>query len=351
MAEKRHVQYLDVLKGVTIFLVVVGHAFHFGFSYYDSPLLYVLRSIDMPIFLLLSGMLASGSLDYTLGGVKDYWLKKTRQLLLPLSILPFIYAILYNIDIKHLVFDRMHGGYWFTLCLFEMFVLLYGVRYIDKVFNKSKSIYVEVLLLLISLAFVLLIDEPWRLAHRISWEALSWGKTNYLYYYFIFGYILGKYPHVEGLFTTSKVQLISACVFLVCIYSEIKGTKIGYGIPASFSGAIMAYSTAKILGEGSSKINVLLASIGRESRTIYLTHYLLLCSAPMVGSFLKNLRQSSDRIFLWEVLLGSVYAITVISATLLLVKLFRSNPYLNTLFYGKPLSRIHGSQAYVTRKN
>lgn len=336
MGRKQHIQYIDVLKGVTIFLVVVGHAFHFGFEYYRSPLLYVLRSIDMPIFLFLSGMLGATALKFSGADIVAYWSKKARQLLLPLCTLPFLYAWIYNIDLEHLLLDRMHGGYWFTLTLFEMFLLLYVVRYLNHHFNKGEKPIFELSLAILSLIFVLLIDEPWRIAHPISWEALSWGKMNYLYYYFLFGYFVGKYSQLERLISSQEAQVISAIVFVVCTYAEYQGHLLMDRIPASFSGLVMAYATAKYLGEKNTRINHFWSYLGKESRTIYLTHFFFLFTAPAVGQFLKDFK-GTKRIFLYEVGTASIYALIVIAATLLLVKLFKSNAYLNTLFYGKKL--------------
>lgn len=338
MSHKQHIQYIDVLKGVTIFLVVVGHAFHFGFEYYRSPLLYVLRSIDMPIFLFLSGMLGAKALSFEGQDIKAYWLKKARQLLLPLCTLPFLYASIYNIDIVHLLLDRMHGGYWFTLTLFEMFVLLYVVRYLNHRFNTEQKPLVEGLIALISLVFVLAIDRPWMLLHPTSWEALSWGKMNYLYYYFLFGYFVGKHTRLEELISSQAVQLASACVFTFCIYQECKGYIWLERIPASFSGLIMAYATAKRLGGVNTRFNRFWVYLGKESRTIYLTHFFFLFTAPTVGQFLKDFK-GAKRIFLYEAGAAAVYALLVIGATLLLVRLIKSNDYLNTLCYGKQLPK------------
>lgn len=338
MAEKAHIQYLDVLKGVIIFLVVVGHAFHFGFEYYRSTLFYILRNIDMPIFLFLSGLLGSSVLRFDTHSVVAYWLKKARQLLLPLCTLPFLYALFFDIEWKHLLLDRMHGGYWFTLSLFEMFVLLYLVRATNTLVNKGDKPWVEPILAILSLVFVLLIDEPWQKLHAPSWEALSWGKTNYLYYYFLFGYFVGKHKRIEELICTSQVQFIALAVFTACIYREVTVHRVLDGIPASFTGIMMAYATAKRLGNNSNALNKVCAYLGRESRSIYLTHYFLLFSAPMLGKWLKSFKGDS-RLFLLECLAASGYAIIVIGATLLLVRMLKSNEYLNTLFYGKRLPR------------
>lgn len=339
MGHKEHIQYLDVLKGVTIFFVVVGHAFHFGFEYYRSTLLYVLRSIDMPIFLFLSGMLGAGALSFRAAGIRDYWLKKSRQLLLPLCTLPFLYALVYDIELRHLLLDRMHGGYWFTLTLFEMFALLYIARVANRLSNRGDSPWIEILWLALSLAFVQLVDAPWEHLHPSSWEALSWGKMNYLYQYFLLGYLAGRYQAIERILSSTAVQAIATLVFFACIYRETTAQAVLGGVPASLSGLIMAYATAKRLGNGSSRLNTFWAYLGRESRTIYLTHYFLLFSLPAVGKYLKGI-QNDDRIFLIEALCASAYALVVIGATLLLVRMLRSNDYLNTLFYGKRLPRV-----------
>lgn len=343
MAEKAHLQYLDVLKGVVIFLVVVGHAFHFGFQYYDSLLLQILKSIDMPIFLFLSGYLGAGVISFDRKSIAKYWAKKGRQLLLPLCTLPFIYALIFGIDLEHLLLDRMHGGYWFTFVLFEMFLLLYLVRRANSLVNKEGKPIVEVALALISLFFVLLIDTPWELAHKVSWEAMSWGKMNYLYYYFLFGYFAGRYKSLERVISDYPAQAISAVVFTFCTYQAMDHNPVLDGIPASFSGIVMAYATAKRLGGLDTKTNRFWAYLGKESRAIYLTHYFLLFSAPMVSKFLKSLK-GAERIFLWEALSASVYAFVVIASTLLLVRLLKSNVYFDTLFYGKSLPRREGTK-------
>lgn len=344
MVYKEQLQHLDVLKGSIIFLVVVGHAFHFGFDYYRSTLLYILRSIDMPIFLFLSGLLGAGAIKFERASVINYWLKKGRQLLLPLTTLPFLYALFFGIEFEHLVFDRMHGGYWFTLVLFEMFLLLFIVRWINSLVNKSENPAIEVGLTLASLAFVLLIDEPWQRVHPITWEALSWGKTNYLYYYFLFGYFVGRYHKLQELISSLPLQTASFFIFLLGMYWTVTRRELFDGILTSFSGLILAYGTAKRVGDSPSRMNRLLSYLGKESRTIYLTHYFFLFSAPMVGKYLLSLK-NLERIFMWELLASGMYALIVIAVTLLAVKLITGNPVLSLLFYGRKSREVGGREA------
>lgn len=336
MAEKNHLQYLDVYKGAIIFLVVVGHAFHFGFAYYQSPLLTMLKSLDMPSFLFMSGFLGAGVLSFDRKSIVSYWLKKSRQLLLPLATLPFLYAYLYKLDMMNILLDKMHGGYWFTFSLFEMFVLVYLVRVLNRLINKKNSAFVEVVLSLLSLAFVLLIDDPWQQHHVRSWEALSWGKMNYLYYYFLFGYFVGRFKELEQVITTPIIHALSGIAFVLLLKHDVHAKPMLDGLLTSFSGVLFAYATVKQIGNLKTRANSLLSYLGKESRTIYLTHYFFLCSVPIAGNFLKT-QVGSERIFLWELLLSFTYAGLVVAVTLVAVRIIRSSKILDTLFYGKRL--------------
>lgn len=338
MKTKQHLQYIDVLKGVVIFFVVVGHAFHFGFSYYQSPLLSVLRSIDMPIFMTLAGLLASrGALEFSPEGCKAFWSKKARQLFLPLLTLPTLYALCYNIPSSEMIFGMYHGGYWFTWVLFLMFVLWFAFRLLSHFLNPRQDAFVEVLLASLTLLFVLAVDAPWQAASPESYAAMSWGKMNYLYHHFLIGYFVGRYTELRALVLDPLVTALSALSFCFLIYLECTQQAVLGGIPAALCGVVMALGLAYRLGRGASRVNSLLAYLGRESRTIYFTHYFLLFSAPFVREFLLGLRRTGARTLGWEVLFAFVYAAVVIALTLLVVRLIKSNPYLAWLCYGKAL--------------
>lgn len=337
MYKPQKLQYLDVLKGVIIFFVVVGHAFHFGFAYYRSPLLLMLRSMDMPIFLFVSGLLASGSLLFTLSGVKAYWFKKGRQLLLPLLGLPIAYALLRDVPIEEIAFGMMHGGYWFTLVLFEMFVLLYGVRYLSHLLNPKGRISIEVLLLALSLVCVVGISPWWQSHSSLTYEALSWEKTHTLYLYFILGYLAGRYDAFHKLVTNPVVHVVAGLSFATLIYLEGM-FMFKAPVPSSLSGMIFAYASAYRIGGYSLSVNRAIARLGQESRTIYLTHYLFLFSVPGVRPYLISL---SPGVKLWatELVLSFVYAGLIIAITLFAVRLIKLSPWLTTLCYGKRLPK------------
>lgn len=340
LTHKSHWQHIDVLKGVAIFLVVVGHAFHFGFAYYGSPLFLVLRSIDMPIFVFLSGYLAAaGTLRFDAAGYGAFWRKKARQLFLPLLTLPTIYAIFYSIPAEEMLWGVHHGGYWFTWVLFEMFVLWFVFRLLNHYTNPNHSSMLEVLWALLTLSFVLWIDHPWQSISPQTYGAFSWGKMHYLYHQFLLGYFVCRYPRLEAGLIRPEVMALATILFVYLIYTEYTLGSVLGGIPASLSGVVMALGLATHLGKAKTRINSLLAYLGSESRTIYFTHYFLLFSVPMVRPFLFDTINAGGRVFMWEVLSACLYAALVVVATLVVVKLLKANPILAFLCYGKALAK------------
>lgn len=334
---KTHLQHLDVLKGVTIFFVVVGHAFHFGYEYYRSPLLTMLVSMDMPIFLFISGLLGASTLKFGTTEIVAYWRKKSRQLLLPLITLPTLYAIIHRIPSSEIWLGRMHGGYWFTLVLFEMFVLLYIVRWINEYVNRQRHPLIELALLGSSLIGVLIIDPVWHDLAPQSYEAMSWAKTSQLYLYFIIGYLAGRYELFRAWLCSPLVHATTGIAFVLLVrHDYILGTPMLGGVATSLTGMIFAYATACAIGDRESYANRLWAYLGRESRTVYLTHFFILFSAPGVGEWLRS-QPTTSRTIMWEAIASSSYALIVIALTLIIVRIIRSSAILDLLCYGKRL--------------
>ncbi len=72
---------LDLLKAFAIYLVIWGHAImHFRPNFEESVSFNVIYSFHMPLFMMLSGYFATSSIRL---GIKEFFAKKFRQLLLP----------------------------------------------------------------------------------------------------------------------------------------------------------------------------------------------------------------------------------------------------------------------------
>ena len=59
---KQRIDYIDRMKGLAIFLVVMGHVSGMAFAQSDDVVYIVISSFHMPLFMFLSGLVAYSGL-------------------------------------------------------------------------------------------------------------------------------------------------------------------------------------------------------------------------------------------------------------------------------------------------
>ena len=124
-----------MLKGIAIFLVVIGHVLTMCIRDIDRAVLFkFVEKIHMPIFFFISGYLTfklgkDGKLN------KPDLLSRAKQLLIPFFAVSTLWIYYFpNSGLQSpfvstwegLYFSAGKNGYWFTLCLFEI-ILLYWI--------------------------------------------------------------------------------------------------------------------------------------------------------------------------------------------------------------------------------
>lgn len=130
--------YLDLAKGIGIFLVVLGHA-----SLKNEYVTSYIYSFHMPLFFVIAGMLLYATDSYT-RPLKNIFLGKLRTLMLPYLIFSIIYSL---IDlIRHDTYTRTNavfsiclqgsGPLWFlpTLFISEIIIILL-LKYLGKLWG------------------------------------------------------------------------------------------------------------------------------------------------------------------------------------------------------------------------
>lgn len=123
---------IDVLRGILIFFVVLGHSTH-------GPLHDFIFLFHMPLFFMMSGTLISKNRLTE----KEYFLKKVKQLMIPY----FAYGILDTLFIRHnakLFLRFLWGGraigfvYWYATCyLFSLLLLIFLMSNFSEKICKS----------------------------------------------------------------------------------------------------------------------------------------------------------------------------------------------------------------------
>ena len=114
-------------------MVIEGHVrlFGFGIETYDTLSGLMLYTFNMPIFFFVSGFLAYKDKQENgrelLGNI---W-KKFLFLVIPAVVVKFLRDLLHQQNPLHVLLDGF-GGYWFTITLFECFLLYYLLTMLMK---------------------------------------------------------------------------------------------------------------------------------------------------------------------------------------------------------------------------
>ena len=139
---KQRIDYIDRMKGLAIFLVVMGHVYGFAFAQSDAVANRLISSFHMPLFMFLSGLVACS------GATKPFWNlpklgRKLRGLLLPLLVFGMCFTMTWAKDfgsgLKCFLESPNKNGYWYlmTLAVFYVSLSLYRL-------NVKQKWYVDV---------------------------------------------------------------------------------------------------------------------------------------------------------------------------------------------------------------
>lgn len=150
--ERNYFYYFDVMKGIAIILMVMGHVMLFSFDINPSePSKFIY--FNMPIFFYISGFLAYKKFD-SFKEVGKRIMHRGIVLLFPYVIFLNLYSYFENGTINILLTLVGGGRYWFlyTLFLISIFFILY-----EYIIRKVKSAIIYAILWLIPYAALMLL--------------------------------------------------------------------------------------------------------------------------------------------------------------------------------------------------
>jgi len=156
---------IDFLKGIAIFLVVLGHVLQYGLNdYSNNPIFVIIYSFHMPLFIFLSGYIAyfSFSKDKKI----SYIFKRFIQLMLPFvfwgvlvcfmeSFLSYYKDGIFPIGeyLLNLLIVPEHGlWYLYVLFIFNIVHFLLSVIY-----KKIKTNYIKICIVIMSISLIVLL--------------------------------------------------------------------------------------------------------------------------------------------------------------------------------------------------
>lgn len=326
-AGKNRELWIDVLRGITMLLVVYSHV-----CGTRSDLNSYFITTRMPLFFFISGFfIYSVEYDYSL-----LWRRLKNRLtkqLYPTIILFCLFVLLFcKCRLSYYFFDEYKAGYWFTytsvlyfLTLAPLLVLFHKLR-----INSAGRILVFLGILILS-GFIQ--DATTHLFKIKFWRLLSFQHyITYLRYLVagcIFRILWNKYDKKLMRWSLFVVSIIGFMIFNV--YASILWESL-----TSFCGIyFMLFLIYKLTAHCyESKILGFFSFIGSMTLEIYLLHYFVLWAGVYNLPFYKNLLQTTTNTP-WEFPLVFIISLSVALISLLIVFVLRKLNIYRFIFWKK----------------
>lgn len=347
---KQRLHYFDVIKGIAILLVVMGHVMIMGIHQIDRAFLFKLISrIHMPLFFFISGYFCYKTAENGKIIIPNI-ISKAKQLLIPFFCVSTLWIYYFphsgiesplNSTWSGLYCDVWKNGYWFTFTLFEL-LCIYCV--IVPIFNRLKNTIMQIITLIIFCALF------YYLSHNINPKISSILSISLMVQYmpiFFIGIIAKKHQVMFNSLLNSNIVITTALIlgsvlmYYTCYYWEYPTLPlclVEYAtILVQISVVIVFFSVIKPLCESEfckekpSKLLKSFEHFGKESLAIYLLHYFFLFPMTVFRQPLIDMGLG----FTPMLIISMVTAITIIAIVLCVKSILCHSKALSLLFLGK----------------
>lgn len=333
--QRERIVWVDVMRGFSMLLVVLGHVLMvMGIEDHDTFLSRLLVSFRMPLFFFVSGYFSFRANEWwTKSRVKDILKRKFKAQILCTILFLSVYQ--FATQEGGGIFKGF-GGYWFTIVLFQMYILFLISNLISNIVRKDITIPFLIILSIIGIALYAKNSiDSW------AWNYFVWSKlANYLQY-FTLGIICSKY-HFKffNLLTHNWFKTFIIIGWVMCMmlwYSSLFRTHFPLLFTANFNLSVryfglfcvimVFYSNAKTLSEDN-KLCRLLCFIGRRTLDIYMIHFF----------FLPNLRFLHPWVvddFVLQLTVSFIFTIIITALCLVVSQILRQSNTLAIWLFGE----------------
>ena len=344
----KRIEYIDAMRGFTMMLVVLVHVCEArkGLDFYGvtNSINRFFSTFRMPLFFFVSGFVffkASRVFDF--GTVKSFLAKKFTVQIVPTVIFGLLFAWFSKYAApSDLLFSKFRGGYWFTVALFEFFLIYIAFTVVADFFKLSDRWRNLLLVLIALLLYPLGVDKIGRsLGLSDNLRGLLGCYSFTFFIFFVFGTLARKYYASFTRFLTGStcMAVVIALYFAVSFFAIKTGavTQFGpwtdslYRIVMGALGitvAVAFFHKYQASFSQGTRLGRTLQYIGRRTLDIYLLHYFFLpYGFSSVGKALNG-----QPVAAWVV--GWGFTVVVVAFCLVLSSVIRVSPLLARLLFG-----------------
>ncbi|MDN0066647.1 acyltransferase family protein [Bacteroides gallinaceum] len=314
---------IDLMKGIAIFLVVLGHVIWITSGQDEFPLRKLIFSVHMPLFFFASGYLTPKLTNTSL--IRTFLVKKCR-LLLPLIVFGLLDIVLYDENWaqweEFLRWEKF--GLWFFFALFCFNVTYASCQYILRERNnKLLEIVILIIPVLISIALR-------KYQHTEIGNALNFMQA-YNYAFFLMGIVIKHYG-LEEIARRNDVGVILLAIYATGLYTGHPALNI----PMKASGVLLIFSSLKTIVENgvatNTKMGGVIATMGQNTLCIYVLHYYLLRTLDKLPLNILEFVYSSPVYYL---IIMSIVSSFLVFLSIVGGKFLCTNIYIRKYAFGK----------------
>ncbi len=281
--------YIDALRGMAMILVVYFHIAAYGFGSYEIGYNDIIERFRMPTFFFISGWLF-----YKAGRIWDRQTitgmirKKFMVQIIPTVVFMLLYLVMFNLlDVGSFGSDKK--GYWFTVVLFEYFVIyIVAEALLNRKDSPQGEMCVMLVILILSLTAFYYAKYYTRYATELGiWKDIlgffSFVKIRHVIFFWFGTFVrkhFDRFIHLTNnrYVTAVMIGLFTAIIVWPTVLSVNGIEYIAYLI-AGLSGTIICFTYFRTHQEYFSRNTWYgrgLQLIGRRTLDIYLIHYFVL---------------------------------------------------------------------------
>ena len=317
---KQRLEYIDALRGLAILLVVFMHVPQYGFGqsiggyYMEMAIL-----LAVPLFFFISGLFVPLEITPPIS-IKKIG-KRLHSILLPTFLIGGFYVLLNHIPVLDMLQDKFKAGYWFTITLFEFFLIVDMIRLMAC---KKQKLFKVLLIGACFVCYGLSMPTVQRMyGDMVIAHILGVAQWKY----FIF-FVLGMFVKHNGTIYSDKGGLAIVIVFLIVYAANAIGNfqlnGLLYNINLllkEISIVLLAYYvfyTYRSKLSSQTRMGRWLSKIGTYTLEIYLIHYFVLPRNLNLLVDYSDLERNSliAFLFLLVVTLGVVVVIYAVKVVL-----------------------------------
>ena len=340
--QQNRIGYIDALRGMAMILVVYFHIAAYGFGSYEIGYNDIIERFRMPTFFFISGWLF-----YKAGRIWDRQTitgmirKKFMVQIIPTVVFMLLYLVMFNLlDVSSFGSDKK--GYWFTVVLFEYFVIyILAEALLNRRDSATGEIRVFVIMLLLSIAAFYYAKYYTRYATELGiWKDIlgffSFVKIRHIIFFWFGTFVRKHFDRFIHLTNNRYVTAVMIVLFTAIIVwptvLSVNGIEYIAYLIAGLSGTIICFTYFRTHQEYFSRSTWYgrsLQLIGRRTLDIYLIHYFVLpynLVQPDVW-----LQYHHNTLF---VPIALILAFWVILISLLISSLLRVSPLLAKYLFG-----------------